>query len=180
MAVIGGPSIQEELFPAEPDDAARFHKLRLRMLTGRLWLIATVIGVLIFIGAMLFDFMLRARRETPLAFTFSNALVALLASALVYILLAYGREQRDRVLQRMEALNEANHHIRNALQALAFAAGSLKDRKEATEISDAITRIQWTLLEVLPKVEPTFEPFEGSARDAVERLRNSRAGDGVE
>jgi ABC-type Fe3+-siderophore transport system permease subunit len=171
MAGIGETPIQKDLFPAEADEAALFGKVRLRMLTSRLWLISAGIGALIFIGAMGFDFILRAHKETPLAFTFSNALVALLASAVVYILLAYGREQRRRVVERMEALNEANHHIRNALQALAFAAGSLKDREEADDINQAITRIRWTLLEVLPKLEPTFEPFEGSAFSAVERLR---------
>ncbi len=138
------------------------------MLTGKLWIIAGAIGGVVFIGSVAFDLLLLKHEETPLAIVVSNALVALLATVLVFTLLAYGREQRRLVEERMEALNEVNHHIRNALQALAFAAGALKDRKESAAINDAIVRIQWALSEVLPRVEPSYEPFEGSARHASE------------
>lgn len=163
--------IDREPFSLSTEPAAQpFRKLWLRMLTGYLWMIAAGIGIIMFVGSVSFDLILLEHKEA-LAIGLSNALVALLAATLVYTLLAYGRQQRRRVVERTEALNEVNHHIRNALQSLAFAAGTLKDRKESGAISEAITRIQWALLEVLPKVEPMYEPFEGSAREAVERLR---------
>ncbi len=138
------------------------------MLTGNISLIAAGIGLVVFVGSVTLDLLLLKHQETPVAIIVSNGLVALLAAALVFTLLAYGREQRRLIEERMEALNEVNHHIRNALQALAFASGTLKDRKEAAAINDAILRIQWALSEVLPRVEPTYEPFEGSARHASE------------
>ncbi len=138
------------------------------MLTGNLWLIAAAIGLAMFAGSVAIDFLLLKHEEAPVVIVVSNGLVALLAAALVFTLLAYGREQRRLIEERMEALNEVNHHIRNALQALAFASGALKDRKESAAINDAILRIQWALSEVLPRVEPTYEPFEGSARHASE------------
>ncbi|MGI9102039.1 MAG: hypothetical protein ACR2IF_06305 [Terriglobales bacterium] len=147
---------------------------RLLMLTRSLWLISGGIGALMFIGSVAFDYMLLQHRETPAAILVSNGLVALLAAALVFTLLSYGREQRRRILERLETLNEVNHHIRNALQSLAFAAGALRDRKEGPAISEAITRIQWALREVLPKVEPNYEPFEGSARKAVQEQKALR------
>ena len=136
------------------------------MLTRNLWLFAGAVGAVMFIGSVGFDLVLLQRRETPLAIVVSNALVALLAATLVFTLLAYGSEQRRCIEERMAALIEVNHNIRNALQSLAFAAGTLKDRKEAAVINEAILRIRWALSEVLPRVEPTFEPFEGSARHA--------------
>ncbi len=144
------------------------------MLTRSLWLIAAAIGVLMFFGSVAFDYMLLQHRETPAAILVSNGLVALLAAALVFTLLSYGRQQRRRVVERLETLNEVNHHIRNALQSLAFAAGGLQDRKEGPAISEAISRIQWALREVLPKVEPSYEPFEGSARRVVDEHKASR------
>ena len=138
------------------------------MLTRNLWLVAAAVGFVMFIGSVGFDLVLLQHRETPLAIVVSNGLVALLSATLVFTLLAYGREQRRRMEERMEALIEVNHHIRNALQSLAFAAGTLKDRKESAAINEAILRIQWALSEVLPRVEPSFEPFEGSARHAAE------------
>ncbi len=138
------------------------------MLTGNLWLISAAIGLLMFAGSVTIDFLLLKHEEAPVVIFVSNGLVALLAATLVFTLLAYGREQRRLIEERMEALNEVNHHIRNALQALAFASGALKDRKESAAINEAILRIQWALSEVLPRVEPTYEPFEGSARHASE------------
>lgn len=153
---------------AREEKNAPWQRLWLLMLTRNLWLIAGAVAIVMFIGSEGFDLVLLRHQETPLAIIVSNALVALLAATLVFMLLAYGREQRRRIEERMEALHEVNHHIRNALQALAFAAAALRDRKESAAINDAIVRIKWALSEMLPRVEPTFEPFEGSARQAAE------------
>ena len=136
------------------------------MLTRNLWLIVGAVGVVMFVGGVGFDLVLLKHQETPAAIVISNGLVALLAATLVFTLLAYGRKQRRLIMERLEALNEANHHIRNALQALAFTEGALKGTKEGVTVSESIQRIQWALLEVLPKVEPTYEPLQGSAREA--------------
>jgi len=135
------------------------------MLTRNPWLIACAIGAVIFLGSVAFDIAL-LKHEAPLVIVASNGLVALLASALVFMLLLVGREERRRLMERMEALNEVNHHIRNALQALTFSAVALQGTKDGAVISEAIQRIQWALHEVLPKVEPKYEPFQGSARES--------------
>ena len=155
-----------DLSAAGQDEGARLQKLWLLMLTRNLWLIAAAIGVVMFVGSMAFDLAL-LKREATLAIAISNALVGLLAATLVFTLLAFGREQRRRLIERMDAMNEVNHHIRNALQSLAFTAAGLKGTKNGEAISEAVQRIQWALHEVLPKVEPTYEPLQGSARDAV-------------
>ena len=158
---------QADLVAAEEKEAP-WQRFRLLMLTHHVWLISGVIGVVMFISSLGLDLLLLKYERAPLALVASNSLVGLLAAVLVFTLLAYGRAQRRRIEQRMEALQEVNHHIRNALQALAFAAAALKDRKESAAISDAIARIHWALSEVLPRVEPAYEPFEGSARQASE------------
>ena len=136
------------------------------MLTGSLWLIAGAMGLVVFVASVGLDLVLLQHQETPAVIVISNGLVALLAATLMYTLLAYGRRQRRLVMERMAALNEVNHHIRNALQALAFTAGALQGTKEGVTVNESIQRIQWALLEVLPKVEPTYEPLQGSARQA--------------
>ena len=145
---------------------ARLQRLWLSMLTRNLWPIAGAVGLVMFVASVGFDLVLLKHQETPAAIMISNGLVALLAALLVYTLLAYGREQRRRIMERMEALDEVNHHIRNALQALVFTEGALKGTKEGAIVSESIQRIQWALLEVLPKVEPAYEPLQGSARQA--------------
>jgi hypothetical protein len=159
-----GPSPHQE-------GGAPLQRLWLSMLTRNLWLIAGGLGLVMFVASLGFDLVLLKHRETPAAIMVSNGLVALLAATLVFTLLAYGRQQRRRIMERMEALNEVNHHVRNALQALSFTAGALQGTKEGATVSESIQRIQWALLEMLPKVEPTYEPFQGSARqgNAVRR-----------
>ncbi len=143
-------------------------QLRFWTFTGRLWPIALLFGAVMFLIAMGLDWLLLRDREAPLILVaISNVAVGVLAAALVLTLLHYGRAQRRLILHRIETLNEANHHIRNALQAIAFSLGSLKDHKEAPQISNAMSRIQWVLRSILPKVEPSYEPFEGSARQSA-------------
>jgi hypothetical protein len=144
------------------------------MLTRKLWLIAGVLGMVMFVGSALLDVLL-LEHEAAFAIVLSDGLVALLAATLVYILLAYGRQQRRRMIERLEAVQEVNHHIRNALQALSFTGGALKGTKEGEVVTEAIQRIEFALHEVLPKVEPTYESFQGSAREARGRLRQNSA-----
>ena len=155
----------------DQERGARLQQLWFSMLTRSLWAIAGAVGVVMFVGSVGFDLVLLKHQETPAAVVISNGLVALLAAMLVFTLLVYGRKQRRLIMERMEALNEVNHHIRNALQALAFTEGALQGTKEGVTVSESIQRIQWALLEVLPKVEPTYEAFHGSASqaDAVRR-----------
>src|SRR5690348_3867887 len=152
---------------SQPDEIERPLKTRWWTFTGRLWPVALLFGAVMFLLAMGLDWLLLLHREAPLiAVAISNAAVGVLAAALVLTLLRYGRTQRRLMLHRIDTLNEANHHIRNALQAIAFSLGSLKDHKEAPQISNAMSRIQWVLRSILPKVEPSYEPFEGSARQS--------------
>jgi hypothetical protein len=154
-------------------EGARLQKLWLLMLTRNLWLIAAAIGAVMFVGSLIFDLAL-LKNEATLAIVISNALVGMLAATLVFTVLAVGREQRRRLAERMDAMNEVNHHIRNALQSLAFTSAGLKGSKEGEAIGEAVQRIQWALHEVLPRVEPTYEPLQGSARDVVGKKFPSR------
>jgi len=92
-----------------------------------------------------------------------NAAFSLVVSALLYTLLSYDREKRLRVLERLETIDEMNHHIRNALQVISFNSQAAGEAKLA-EIDRAVNRIHWAVSEILPKVEPEFTAFEGSAK----------------
>lgn len=43
-----------------------------------------------------------------------------------------------------------NHHVRNSLQVISFAASDPKREELATELCVAMERIEWALREVLP------------------------------
>lgn len=136
----------------------------LQTLSGKLWLVAFIFGALMFLCSLALDWVLLLDHErTIVTVMASDGLAGLVAGILVFRLLQFGRERRRLIEQRLVTISEMNHHIRNALQVISFSAQSSKT-KEVAEITEAVDRIQWALREVLPKVEPTFEPFEGSAR----------------
>jgi hypothetical protein len=98
-----------------------------------------------------------------------DAFSAIVVAALAYVVLSYDRERRIKVMKRLETIDEMNHHIRNALQVISFNAHSQSNEFELAEMKRAMNRIQWALREILPRVEPEFAPFEGSARDQAEQ-----------
>ena len=60
---------------------------------------------------------------------------------------------------------ECEKIIFKALQVIAFnARPATRNDTELAEINQAVNRIQWALREIVPKLEPQFTPFEGSAR----------------
>lgn len=81
----------------------------------------------------------------------SNILTGLVAAAL-FLQSKLHAEEKERLLQsRLEKIAEMNHHVRNALQVLAFYAHTAKDPRSASLIDESIHRIEWTLKEVLPR-----------------------------
>ena len=82
----------------------------------------------------------------------SDLLVGSVAAGLVYVL-ARVNEQRTRfVTARLSVIAEMNHHIRNALQVIAFYSSTAGNEKEVASIREAVARITWALSEVLPQL----------------------------
>lgn len=85
----------------------------------------------------------------------SNLLIGLVAGALVYVLSRRDYQRRDYVDCRLKVIAEMNHHIRNALQVIAFY--NRKGEKQEVSVVEAVERIEWALREVLPQL-PGSEP----------------------
>jgi hypothetical protein len=129
---------------------------------------AIVLAGAIAAGTLLLDFfLLRQERWGFMSMAvLSDAVFGLIAFALLLPLLRYSRQRRQSMVQRLEVIDEMNHHIRNALQVIAFnARPTARNESELNEIKEAVNRIHWTLREILPRVEPKYEPFEGSTRE---------------
>ena len=131
------------------------------------FVLALLFAVGVFVLSMALDwFLLRQERWRPLSMSaISNLIFAIIAFVLVLRLIRYSRNQRQQVVQRLEVIDQMNHHIRNALQVISFSVRpSSHNDSEVAEMKQAVERIHWTLREILPKVEPEFAPFEGSGR----------------
>lgn len=157
--------------------ASNFPGLLVPMAGKRLVLLAAAVGGAAFVLTTLLDwFLLRMEKWRALSTsTISNAIFAVVVTVLLWEILRYNRQRQAQVLHRLETINEMNHHIRNALQVISFnVRPSAHDAEELAEINQAVTRVQWALREILPKLEPQFTPFEGSARKQQETAQEDR------
>lgn len=136
---------------------------------------AVGLGVLIFLFGLGLD--LALIRTSALGLygraLVSNLLPGIVAFALAYRIFHLVQQRRRQVLERLESIDEMNHHVRNALQVISFNARVTSNEAQLTEIKEAVQRINWTLTEVLPKLEPEFRPLEGSARQRLPKSNSA-------
>src|SRR5215471_1272330 len=79
----------------------------------------------------------------------SNALTGIVAGFLFFSLTNNERLRRKTVQGQLRTIAEMNHHIRNSLQVITYAAAA--DSEESVElIRNSVERIEWALREVLP------------------------------
>lgn len=76
-----------------------------------------------------------------------DALVAVVAGLLV---LLYERRQRQNLIKKLEVIRLMNHHVRNSLQVISFAASGPQREESTEQLQEAVERIEWALREVLP------------------------------
>lgn len=82
-------------------------------------------------------------------------LIAITADALIgvgvgLLVLLYERRQRRDIIRKLEVIRIMNHHVRNSLQIISFAASVPQQEELAKEVQGAMERIEWALREVLP------------------------------
>lgn len=102
----------------------------------------------------------------------SNLLTGIVAAGLFLQIKLRAAEKQRLWEQRVQKLAEMNHHVRNALQVLAYYASQTEDDRAAKLIKESIQRIEWTLIEVLPrgweldrlrKVSPMVDPGQAQS-----------------
>jgi len=81
--------------------------------------------------------------------------VAMIDDALVglaggLIVLLYEQRQRRNIIKKLEVIRQMNHHVRNSLQVISFAASVPQQEQTMEQIQGAVERIEWALREVLP------------------------------
>ena len=80
----------------------------------------------------------------------SNALTGIVTGLFFYSLSNNERQRRQLVGERLRTIAEMNHHIRNALQVITYAAAVNTQTDSVNMIRSSVERIEWALREVLP------------------------------
>jgi hypothetical protein len=115
-------------------------------------------GVLLLVAAVgfIFDYLLvkEGFRRVDILLE-SNVLTGIVAAVFFYYLSNYQRERRRMVQQQLRTIAEMNHHIRNALQIITYAASTQRHEDSVELVRTSVERIEWSLREVLPTYAPT-------------------------
>jgi hypothetical protein len=90
-----------------------------------------------------------------------GAFDTLLIGGMVWVLMLRSRQRQLLANLRFRVIGDCNHHIRNALQVIAFG-----DTKDTIAMRQQVDRIEWVLREVLPMTanEETDEAIPGYER----------------
>jgi len=103
--------------------------------------------------------------ERFLAEGVSGVVVALLTAKLMQV----EGQRREAALLRMQVISEMNHHVRNALSAIALTTDSIQNEQCIRVIYESVERIEWTLREILLRHKPLRE----KQRDELHYFRPS-------
>jgi hypothetical protein len=63
------------------------------------------------------------------------------------------QQRRTKVMDDMRVVRELNHHVRNALQIISYAARVPETKQQVAIIDESIARIDSTLKELFPTID---------------------------
>lgn len=120
----------------------------------KMFALAAISALVVFFIAAGIDWIvvLHENASRTIAISVSDSIAAAIAGVLVFRLLQYERARRRQLRQRLEIIAEMNHHVRNALQVISLSTYSSADQQQLVAIRESVSRIQWALREVLPKL----------------------------
>jgi hypothetical protein len=96
---------------------------------------------------------------------------ALLGIAVGLMVLFYERRQQRNIIRKLEVIRLMNHHVRNSLQVISFAASVPQQEALEADIRSAVERIEWALREVLPGQRRDIENLLFASQVSAERAK---------
>jgi|SRR5579859_1383627 len=122
-------------------------------MNNSIFLKSVFLWVLVAASGLLLDYFLHQkglpRRDLLIV---SNVAMGFAVAIVFYKLADSERKRRLRAEGRLKIVAEMNHHVRNALQVIAYHDYRASEREKVGIVRDAIKRIEWALREILPQV----------------------------
>ncbi len=117
-------------------------------------LFAVGVAALVFAVNLVLDFVVSGAAHSPVTgYVVSDGVAAVIAALFVLNIIGYANERREGVRHRLRMIEEMNHHVRNALEAIQMSAQLTRDREAISIITDEVNRIEWALREILGGTE---------------------------
>ena len=135
------PGNLDSRFPSH-SHGLRFYSRGQRLLAG------VVIGALIYMGGGVLDWFVTRQYLPRISLMLSGAAVSLAVALLVFKILTDVQRRYQAMVHRLQRIVELNHHIRNALQVIAYHTATERSERAIQQVNAAIVRIEAVLREV--------------------------------
>lgn len=115
-------------------------------------LVSTTVALFVFLGGGTLDWLVRREFIPAVSLMLAGAAVALVIGASVLKILSDAHAHYEALVDRLHIIGELNHHIRNALQVIAYHNVRTPGRSEQAieQVGEAVTRIDSVLRDMLP------------------------------
>jgi predicted RNase H-like nuclease len=121
------------------------------------WLLGIVAAAVFFAIDDFLDHLMLRLTSANVALEISDAITALLIGVLVAQLVLLHQQRQRQAQARVQRIAEMNHHVRNALQVIAYWSLADKEMRQVELVQDAVNRIQWALREILPRDDDQYQ-----------------------
>jgi len=116
-------------------------------------LLAITFTLMVFVIASGADLLMLREHETArITIELSDGVTSLAIGLLAFQLIRMHQERRAKLRRRVEVIADMNHHVRNALQVISLSTHGKESEEEIAAIRESMSRIQWALRELLPKI----------------------------
>ena len=127
------------------------------------WLFGFLSAAIFFAIDDFLDHLMLRLTSVNVALEISDAITAIMIGALVAQLVLLYQQRQQQAQARVQRIAEMNHHVRNALQVIAYWSLADKEMRQVELVQDAVNRIQWALREILPRDDEFTEIPEKAA-----------------
>lgn len=115
---------------------------------GQRALAGVVVGALIYMGGGVLDWFVTRQYLPRISLVLAGAAVALAVALLVFKILTEVQWRYQQMVDRLQRIVELNHHIRNALQVIAYHNVTERSERAIQQVNAEIVRIEAVLREV--------------------------------
>ena len=120
-----------------------------------------LLGFSLFVLGALLQGVLHRRGITQVNIYLDDMVMGVMAGLVVF---AYEQRRSKDIRQKLAVISAMNHHVRNALQAIAYVPYT-EQAKQIMLIEQSVNRIQWALQEILPGDRLQEEHLATASRD---------------
>jgi hypothetical protein len=106
------------------------------------------VGAFIFLGGGALDWFVTRQDLPRISLVLAGAAVAMAVGLLVFQILSDIQERYQAMLDRLWRIAELNHHIRNALQVIAYYNLPERNKEAIQQVNAEVARIESVLREV--------------------------------